>query len=153
MQKPEKPENLLPNGFGGEKENFSEAKIQTGYQKDVPDILGGANLNYLLDSLGKNLEYNNKISDFICNLPIGKYITTNANNELDYINTSISPATTDKLGGVKPDGTTITVTEDGTISGSVKVEVASSDKAGIMKTAHFTLLNGIYSTLYKKIIN
>ncbi|MBO8431413.1 hypothetical protein IAC76_08510, partial [Spirochaetes bacterium] len=85
MEKPQKPENLLPNSFGGEKENFSEDKIATGYQPDVPDILGGANLNYMLDAAGKNFEYNNKISDFIVNMPVGQTITVDENNQLSYL--------------------------------------------------------------------
>ena len=84
MDKPQKPTDLLPESFGGQKENFSEDKIATGYQPDVPDILGGANLNYMLDAAGKNFKYNNSISDFVNGLPVNKSITTDANNKLIY---------------------------------------------------------------------
>ena len=84
MDKPQKPTDLLPESFGGQKENFSEDLQSTGYQPDVPDILGGANLNYMLDSAGKNFKYNNAISDFVNGLPINKSITTDVNNKLVY---------------------------------------------------------------------
>ena len=84
MDKPQKPIDLLPESFGGQKENFSEDKIATGYQPDVPDILGGANLNYMLDAAGKNFKYNNAISDFVNGLPINNIITTDVNNKLIY---------------------------------------------------------------------
>ena len=84
MDKPQKPTDLLPSSFGGIKENFSQDLQSTGFQPDVPDILGGANLNYMLDAAGKNFEYNNKISDFINELPINNVITTDSNNKLIY---------------------------------------------------------------------
>lgn len=86
MDKPIKPIETLAESFGGTKENFTEDKIATGYQPDVPDILGGANLNYLLDTLGKKFKYNDIISDFINEIPIGKTISVNANNKLVYTN-------------------------------------------------------------------
>lgn len=88
MDKPQKPTNLLPRSFGGQKEAFDADKIAKGYQPDVPDILGGANLNDLLDKLGKELEYTETIADFVNGLPIGNVITTDENNKLIYINKS-----------------------------------------------------------------
>lgn len=84
MDKPQKPTNLLPRSFGGQKEAFDADKIANGYQPDVPDILGGANLNYTLDTMGKELEYTEKIADFVNGLPIGNVITTDENNKLVY---------------------------------------------------------------------
>ena len=84
MIKPTKPSNNLPSSFGGTKEIFSADKISRGYEPDVPDILGGANLNYMLDTLGKKEQYYDAIADFINNIPIAKTITVNANNELVY---------------------------------------------------------------------
>lgn len=84
MDKPTKPTNLLPESFGGEKENFDTNKITNGYEADVPDILGGANLNYLLDAAGKNFKYNNEICDFVNELPINNIITVDNNNKLIY---------------------------------------------------------------------
>lgn len=42
-------------------------------------------------------------------------------------------ATTEKAGIVKPDGVTITVAEDGTISGANKVDIATSTTVGVVK--------------------
>lgn len=88
MDKPQKPTNLLPRSFGGQKETFDADKIANGYQPDVPDILGGANLNYTLDTMGKELEYTETIADFVNGLPINNVITTDENNKLIYINKS-----------------------------------------------------------------
>lgn len=84
MDKPTKPTNLLPESFGGEKENFNTDKITNGYEADVPDILGGANLNYLLDAAGQNLKYANTIVDYINDIPVNNSIITDANNKLQY---------------------------------------------------------------------
>lgn len=84
MNKPTKPTNDLPSSFGGDKENFSASKIQNGYEPDVPDILGGANLNYMLDTLGKKQDYYDAIVDFIRDIPIAKTITVDANDNLVY---------------------------------------------------------------------
>lgn len=84
MDKPIKPTETLAESFGGLKENFTEDKIETGYQPDVPDILAGTNLNYLLDTIGKKFKYNDTISDYIKNMPIGKTINTDEYNNLIY---------------------------------------------------------------------
>lgn len=84
VTKPTKPEHDLPSNFGGDKENFSASKIQNGYEPDVPDILGGANLNYLLNTLGEKQTYYDTIVDFINNIPVAKTITVDANNNLIY---------------------------------------------------------------------
>ena len=102
MDKPQKPTNLLPRSFGGQKEAFDADKIANGYQPDVPDILGGANLNYTLDTMGKELEYTEKIADFVNGLPIGNIITTDDNNKLVYVNSA-------SLGGANTSLTNLTV--------------------------------------------
>lgn len=84
MDKPQKPTNLLPRSFGGQKEAFDADKIANGYQPDVPDILGGANLNYTLDSIGKELDYTEKIADFVNGLPPDNVISVDKNNKLIY---------------------------------------------------------------------
>lgn len=84
MDKPQKPTDLLPSSFGGQKEAFSDDKIANGYQPDVPDILGGANLNYTLDTIGKELEYTETIADFVNGLPADHVISTDKNNKLIY---------------------------------------------------------------------
>lgn len=45
-----------------------------------------------------------------------KFKISKANSKFDQREVSLAPATTSVLGGVKPDGTTITITSDGTIS-------------------------------------
>ena len=84
MNKPTKPSETLPSSFGGEKTNFSASKIATGYEKDVADIFGGANLNYLIDTLGKIVVYHDAIADYINAIPINKTPFVNANNQLVY---------------------------------------------------------------------
>ena len=84
MNKPTKPSETLPSSFGGDKINFDASKIASGYEKDVADILGGANLNYLLDTLGKKDIYHDTIVDFINSIPINKTPFVNANNQLVY---------------------------------------------------------------------
>lgn len=63
------------------------------------------------------------------------------NDNFDIIDTKIKEAadsapevaTTRKAGVVKPDGTTITVEEDGTIHGAQNVPIATTQQAGIVK--------------------
>lgn len=81
--------NFLPNGFEtlnqeGYKENFSEDKIKTGYEKDIPDIVSGPNLNNLIDVVGKNTNILSKFLDFIKSMPINSILKINNNNEIDY---------------------------------------------------------------------
>lgn len=81
--------NFLPNGFEtlnqeGYKENFNEDKIATGFERDVPDIVSGPNLNNLLDNIGKNTNVLTKFMDFIKNMPINNIFVVDENNQLAY---------------------------------------------------------------------
>ena len=83
--------NFLPNGFEtlnqeGYKENFSEDKIATGYEKDVPDIVSGPNLNNLIDVVGKNTNTLNNYVEYLNGMPINNVPTVNTNGQLDYMN-------------------------------------------------------------------
>lgn len=83
--------NFLPNGFEtlnqeGYKENFSEDKIATGYEKDVPDIVSGPNLNNLIDVVGKNTNTLNNYVEYLNGMPINNVPTTDENGQLNYIN-------------------------------------------------------------------
>ena len=83
--------NFLPNGFEtlnqeGYKENFNEDKIATGFERDVPDIVSGPNLNNLLDNIGKNTNVLTKFMDFIKNMPINNLFAVDENNQLVYKN-------------------------------------------------------------------
>ena len=84
MDKPTKPTNLIPRSFGGNKNDFSTSLQSTGYEDGVPAIYGGDNLNYQLDATGKELDYCEKICDFINDIPIGKTVTVDSNNKLVY---------------------------------------------------------------------
>ena len=84
MDKPTKPTDLVPREFGGIKSNFSANLQNTGYEPNVPAIYAGNNLNYQLDATGKELDYCEKICDYINNMPINKTPVVNANNKLVY---------------------------------------------------------------------
>ena len=101
MDKPIKPTETLAESFGGIKENFTEEKIEDGYKPDFPDILGGANLNYLLDTLGKKFKYNDSISDYISNIPIESVPYVDNNNKLIYTNDVSFKSKDETITGVK----------------------------------------------------
>lgn len=84
MDKPTKPTDLIPRSFGGIKTNFSASLQSSGYEDGVPAIYGGDNLNYQLDSTGKELNYCEAIADYIVALPINNTIVVNSNNKLVY---------------------------------------------------------------------
>lgn len=85
LTKPEKPEEKLPESFGGVKTPFSESKIRDGYQESIPDILPGDVINYLVNALGKNQAYIRSLVDFLCDLPVSKLLSTDVNNKLTYL--------------------------------------------------------------------
>lgn len=78
-----KPTNLIPRSFGGEKNNFSDDLIANGYEVNAPQTYNGDNLNYQLDATGKELDYCEKVVDYINGLGVGKTPIVNANNKLD----------------------------------------------------------------------
>lgn len=83
--KPTKPTDLMPTHFAdsGVKNNFSSTKIEQGFSSNFDDILQGDNLNYMLDSIGKQLEYLNTVIDHINSIGIKKVLYINADNKLD----------------------------------------------------------------------
>lgn len=81
--KSQKPTNLVPRSFGGEKNNFSDDLIASGFESNVPETYNGDNLNYQLDATGKELDYCEKVVDYINGLGVGKTPIVNANNKLD----------------------------------------------------------------------
>lgn len=81
-------DNFLPNGFEtlnqeGYKENFSDDMIQTGYEKDVPDLVSGPNLNNLIDKIGKNTNTLNNYVNYLNSLSINKTPIIDSNNQLN----------------------------------------------------------------------
>lgn len=85
IQKPTKPTDLMPRTFGGVKNNFSDDLQSSGFEANVPQIYNGDNLNYQLDATGKELDYCEKVVDFINSLPVNKVLYVNSNNQLDYV--------------------------------------------------------------------
>lgn len=85
ISKPTKPNELMPTHFAdsGVKNNFSLSKIENGFSANFDDILQGDNLNYMLDSIGKQLEYLNAVVDHINSIGVKKALYINANNQLD----------------------------------------------------------------------
>ena len=83
IDKSQKPANLVPRSFGGEKNNFSDDLIASGYEVNMPQTYNGDNLNYQLDATGKELDYCEKVVDYINGLGVGKTPIVNANNKLD----------------------------------------------------------------------
>lgn len=81
--------NFLPDGF--ETENKEEYKtpfdsdlIQTGYEKDIPDIVTGPNLNNFIDVVGKNTNIANKYINYLNEIPINKTPIVDVNNNLNH---------------------------------------------------------------------
>ena len=83
IDKPQKPSSLLPRSFGGEKNNFSDDLIASGFEPNTRQTYNGDNLNYQLDATGKELDYCEKVVDYINGLGVGKTPIVNANNKLD----------------------------------------------------------------------
>lgn len=86
--KKESLNNFLPDGFEtlnqeGYKENFSADKIQTGYQKDVPELISGPNLNNLIDIIGKNTNTLNSYVEYLNSLSVNKTPIVDSNNQLN----------------------------------------------------------------------
>ena len=92
IEKPKKPTELIPRAFGGIKNNFSDDLQSTGFEPNIPQTYNGDNLNYHLDATGKELDYVEKVVDFINQAPVNHVPFVNENNQLDYVNK-------DELGG------------------------------------------------------
>jgi hypothetical protein len=86
LEKPKKPTELVPRAFGGIKNNFSDDLQSTGFEPNIPQTYNGDNLNYHLDATGKELDYVEKVVDYINEMPIGSALYVNSNNQLDYTN-------------------------------------------------------------------
>lgn len=59
MAKPTKPEITIPQGFAqdGQKADFTQEKLQNGFNPVDPDVLAGDNLNKFIDDTYKGLNY------------------------------------------------------------------------------------------------
>lgn len=87
IDKPTKPTEFLPNGFGTSesvvKADFSDTKKLNGFSADTDDILQGDNLNYTLDTIGKQLKYLTTVVDYMTTISTGKFPYVNGNNKFD----------------------------------------------------------------------
>ena len=85
QNKPTKPTNLMPTHFAddGVKNNFTSAKIASGFSSNFEDVLQGDNLNYMLDSIGKQLDYLHTVVDYINAIGVKKVPYINSDNKLD----------------------------------------------------------------------
>lgn len=84
INKPEIPSTELPETWGGIQTPYTEEQTQEGYPEAVPTVVDGGNLNFEKKGLFENIKYLRTIVDFIKNLPTGKALITNNNNQLDY---------------------------------------------------------------------
>lgn len=85
IQKPSKPDVILPNNFGGTKTPYTDSQISNGYQEAVPQVVDGGNINYEKDAVFKYLKYLKTVIDALVDMPIGKSIVIDANNRFEYI--------------------------------------------------------------------
>ena len=88
INKPTKPQNeFLPNGFGTasgvQKADFSDTKKLNGFSANVEDILQGDNLNYTLDTIGKQLKYLTTVVDYINAMTVNQLLYVDTNNQLN----------------------------------------------------------------------
>lgn len=88
-QKPSKPNVTLPNNFGGIKTPYTQAQIDNGYQEAVPQVVDGGNINYEKDALFQKLKYLESVADAVNNIPAGKFLVVNSNNQFEYADSSV----------------------------------------------------------------
>lgn len=88
-QKPSKPNVVLPNNFGGVKTPYTQAQIDNGYQEAVPQVVDGGNINYEKDALFQKLKYLESVADAVNNIPPGKFLVVNSNNQFEYADSSV----------------------------------------------------------------
>ena len=79
MAKPTKPDISIPTSFAdtGQKTDFTEEKLQNGFDSINPDVLAGDNLNKFIDDTYKGLNYSIDSIEYLYNL-----------NNKDFINQS-----------------------------------------------------------------
>ena len=70
MAKPTKPDISIPTSFAdtGQKTDFTEEKLQNGFDSINPDVLTGDNLNKFIDDTYKGLNYSIDSIEYLYNL-------------------------------------------------------------------------------------
>lgn len=99
-QKPSKPNVVLPNNFGGVKTPYTQAQIDNGYQEAVPQVVDGGNINYEKDALFQKLKYLESVADAVNNIPPGKFLVVNSNNQFEYADSTVK-SSFDNIGDIK----------------------------------------------------
>lgn len=99
-QKPSKPNVVLPNNFGGVKTPYTQAQIDNGYQEAVPQVVDGGNINYEKDALFQKLKYLESVADAVNNIPPGKFLVVNSNNQFEYADSAVKSSSGD-IGDIK----------------------------------------------------
>ena len=89
IQKPSKPDVILPNNFGGTKTPYTDSQISNGYQEAVPQVVDGGNINYEKDAVFKYLKYLKTTNDALVDMPIGKILTVDSNNRFEYADPTV----------------------------------------------------------------
>lgn len=88
-QKPSKPNVTLPNNFGGVKTPYTQTQIDNGYQEAVPQVVDGGNINYEKDGVFQKLKYLESVADAVNNIPPGKFLVVNSNNQFEYADSTV----------------------------------------------------------------
>lgn len=99
-QKPSKPNVTLPNNFGGVKTPYTQAQIDNGYQEAVPQVVDGGNINYEKDGVFQKLKYLESVADVVNNIPTGKFLVVNSNNQFEYADASVTDSS-GNIGDIK----------------------------------------------------
>lgn len=89
VQKPSKPDVTLPDNFGGIKTPYTQTQIDNGYQEAVPQVVDGGNINYEKDAVFQKLKYLESVADAVNNIPAGKFLVVNSNNQFDYEDSTV----------------------------------------------------------------
>ena len=89
IQKPSKPDVILPNNFGGTKTPYTDSQISNGYQEAVPQVVDGGNINYEKDAVFKYLKYLKTAIDALVDMPIGKILTVDSSNRFEYADPTV----------------------------------------------------------------
>lgn len=137
--KPTKPTNLMPRSFGGEKNNFSNDLITNGFEANVPEIYNGDNINYQLDTTGKEFEYVESVVDYIVAMPANNVLTVSANNQLDYKNLNTLATDTSVVHKTGDETVAGTKTFSDTIVGNINgnANTATKDASGNVITTTY----------------
>lgn len=118
--------------------SITEEKLQPNYLSEIKQQVNSSTQNVIQSENFANqskrwaIGIDEEPSSLIDN---SKYYSEEAKRYAEQAENTVGfgIATTEKAGIVKPDGVTITVAEDGTISGANKVDIATSTTVGVVK--------------------